>query len=340
MTIHQSIRQPFSSRWLAGALAVTLVAALSAAAVTQNISGTVTYEGTAIEGIHVDFLDAANAEALGSATTDSTGAYDSGLVPAGDYRVRFSDPLSVANPGSFASQFFGAGGADSFCAATVVTLASGGSTIVDDGMGLAHSDGILINPAHVGVSGVVRSAATGAPLPGIEVRIFSATNAVPISVVATNPDGVYAYRIDGFFMDEARVRFFDPAGRYFPQFFAAGVAGSDDFCAGGLLDLNHNPVADVSLRPIPPAQLTENLGSTIETLGLPSSVESMLRTPLTQAVALLSDANPNNDTGVCAQLRSFISRVEVQERRGQLSPADAAALRESTAAILASLGCQ
>ena len=94
------------------------------------------------------------------------------------------------------------------------------------------------------------------------------------------------------------------------------------------------------LEPIPAAQLTENLTDAVESLNLPSNVESMLRAPLTHAVALLNDTNTSNDTGVCAQLTSFISRVNIQESRGQLSPGDASALRTSTDAILDALGCR
>jgi hypothetical protein len=344
MMIHRLIVAALISRWTGFAIVATLVVGLPSVAFGQHIAGTVTgVEIPGIQGIQVTFFDAANAETLGSATTNFAGAYDSGLIPAGNYRVRFSDPVGVANPGSYAAEFFGAAGADAFCSAAVVPVLLATTTIVNQVV--RRLEPTQIAEVRGGVAGVVRSAATGAPLGGIEVRLFDATNASLVTTTQTNADGTYAIGVaskEGAPVpDMVRVRFFDPTGIFFPQFFVGGAAGPDDFCAGALLFLRESPQGvDAFLELIPPAQQTENLTEAIEALNLPSNVESMLRTPLVQAVALLNDANSNNDAGVCAQLNSFISRINIQESRGQLSPSDASALRGSTAAILAALGCQ
>jgi hypothetical protein len=207
---------------------------------------------------------------------------------------------------------------------------------------MSHSDPRKVAEFDGGISGFVRNAVTGAPLAGIEIRVHDAANATVVATTQTNADGTYAVGKIALVTELVRVRFFDPTGVFFPQYFVgAGTLGPDDFCTGTPLDLGSIPFdVNAYLEPIPPAQLTDNLAEAIDTLNLPTNVESMLRTPLTQAVALLNDTSANNDTAVCAQLKSFISRIDIQEARGQLRPSDATALRESTGAILAALGCQ
>jgi hypothetical protein len=340
MTIHQSI-SALSSCLAACAIIVAFVAGLPAVAFGQHIVGTVGGDETeALQGIQVTFFDSATAETLGSTTTTFAGAYDSGHIPAGNYRVRFSDPFGVGSPGYYLPEFFGAAGADSFCAATMIPVPLAGTSVVNEVM--HHSEPRLVAEFDGGISGFVRNAVTGAPLPGIEVRLLDAANAMVLSITQTNADGTYAIGKITLVSRLVRVRFFDPTGVFFPRYFVgAGTLGPDDFCAGTPLDLGAIPFdVNAYLEPIPPAQLTDNLAEAVEALNLPSNVESMLRTPLTQAVALLNDTNANNDTAVCAQLQSFISRIDIQEARGQLRPSDATAVREATGAILAALGCQ
>lgn len=340
MTLHQSIRALISCL-AACAIVVTFVAGSPAVAFGQHIVGTVGGDETkALQGIQATFFDSANAEILGSTTTNFDGAYDSGHIPAGNYRVRFSDPFGVGSPGFYLPEFFGAAGADAFCAATIVPVPLHSTSVVNEVM--SHSDPRKVAEFDGGISGFVRNAVTGAPLAGIEIRVHDAANATVVATTQTNADGTYAVGKIALVTELVRVRFFDPTGVFFPQYFVgAGTLGPDDFCTGTPLDLGSIPFdVNAYLEPIPPAQLTDNLAEAIDTLNLPTNVESMLRTPLTQAVALLNDTSANNDTAVCAQLKSFISRIDIQEARGQLRPSDATALRESTGAILAALGCQ
>ena len=338
MTANQAV---VAASRLACVIVVTVVLALPAPAVAQRVTGTVTgieSDSEGIQGIQVTFFDAVNAETLGSATTDFAGVYDSGLIPAGSYRVRFWDQFGVGKAAPYSAEFSGDGGVDSFCSATVIPVLLGGTSTVNEAM--RPSEPSLAVLSDGAIVGTVRSAATGAPLAGVEVRLLG-SNAQALAILETDANGVYTFEFHNRFFPRVRLGFFDPTGVYFPQFFAEGAAASYDFCAGSLLNLSERKgEVDVWLEPVPPAQQTEHLTDAIEALSLPSNVESMLRTPLTQTVALLTDANANNDAGVCAQLTSFISRVNIQENKGQLSPADASALRASTAAILDALGCQ
>jgi hypothetical protein len=330
-----------NSRLTACTTVVTLMVGLSAFAVAPNITGTVTdVDGPALQGAQVTFFDAENAEMLASVATGVDGTYDSGLIPVGNYRVFFS--ASVGDT-FFAAEFFGAGGTDSFCSATVVAVSPGSTNVVNEAMIRFHGGPEAPPLGKVGgLAGRVRNAVTGLPLSGIEVRIFDPITAGVVAITETDAEGAYTFSLTAEFPgDSVRVRFSDPDGAFLPQFFVGNAAGPDDFCEGSVVSVrNGNTAVDASLESVPPAQLTEGLSETIEALNLPSSVESMLRTPLTQAVALLTDANPNNDAGVCGHLRSFVTRIDVQERRGQLGSPDAAALRASAGAILAAMGCQ
>jgi len=88
-----------------------------------------------------------------------------------------------------------------------------------------------------------------------------------------------------------------------------------------------------------PAQATQNLIATINTLGLPASVANSLSAPLGQASALLNDNYPNNDIAACGELNAFINQVNAKAQNGQLTPAQANQLLQAANAIKASLGC-
>ena len=90
---------------------------------------------------------------------------------------------------------------------------------------------------------------------------------------------------------------------------------------------------------IPPENLVGSLLDKVIELDVPDKVRKPLATPLIRAVDLLTDDNPNNDAGVCGQLGSFITRVNIREMKGQLSPADAEDLRQLAEATQLALGC-
>jgi len=314
--------------WVVLIVATATSLAVVAAATLQNIAGTVSDPGAnALPGIRVELFDAVNAELLASATTDASGRYDSGNIPTGDYRVRLSDPTEAYGP-----EFYGAGGIDFFCDGTIVPVLSSTTTDLDMGIHALYP----IEVATAGpVAGTVVDAATGTPLAGIRVSLLKSWNAEAMATVITGADGVFSFGVKGEDFPSARIRFSDPTGTFFSEFYGAG---SDAFCSATLL-IGTLGQLDGFLDRVPPEQLTQQLAETVQSYDLPASVATMLGTSLTQVRGLLADANPGNDAAACGQLASFVTRVDVQERRGELSTAQASELRSLTASLRTALGC-
>ena len=80
-------------------------------------------------------------------------------------------------------------------------------------------------------------------------------------------------------------------------------------------------------------------GHGLDSFNLPAGVEVMLATPVTRLLDLLTDNNPSNDAAACGQLTGFVSRVEVQTNKGQLSPTEADALTQTAENVRTTLGC-
>jgi hypothetical protein len=300
------------------------------AAAGQSITGAVSDEGAyPLRGILVSFFDSAGAEPIAVATTDFNGLYSSGLIPPGSYRVEFSG-------GNYYPTFFGAGGLHNYCLGTLVPVASHNTTSgVSEVMRLSTPERAVEYDYRV--EGLVVNAVTGVPLAGIKVSILDAVDAALIAEGTTGPDGTYTVDVRQFGNNTARVKFSDPGSNYFPQFFGAATL---DFCAAGILTTGSGKLgADASMQPIP-SQVAETLIEQVNNLGLPGNVTSTLATPLVKAADLLKDGNANNDQAVCAHLGGFITRVEIEEKRGQLSPAEAADLRASAEALQTTLGCR
>jgi Carboxypeptidase regulatory-like domain len=306
----------------------------------QQITGTVSdLDGNPIQGMEVLFLDAKNALLAATATTTVSGTYRSGTIPTGNYRVRFLDANGAGVPGFFIPEFSGTNGNDDFCSSAVVTALPGSTTVVDESM--VHHEPTIIVTRTGDVTGHVSAAETGASLGEMHVAVVDAANAWEVVTTTSRTDkdpGMYVASISQSPSARVRVRVSDPARNYFPEFF--GPEGSDDFCAAARLEYEP-PVKgiDVTMNIIPPGQVVDDLRDAIENLDLPTNVSNMLDQPLTQTVALLTDANPSNDAGVCGQLVSFISRVAIQETKGQLAPADAANLIQAAELARINLGC-
>src|SRR5262245_39432184 len=116
---------------------LALLTLVVTAATVQKITGSITDPlGAPVQGIQVDFLDASTAELIAIASSHGTGAYVSGSIPIGSYRLLFLDPS-----GTFQPQFLGAGlekegnGSDSFCLGTVLGVGASTTTIVDAELG-------------------------------------------------------------------------------------------------------------------------------------------------------------------------------------------------------------
>ena len=157
--------------------------------------------------------------------------------------------------------------------------------------------------------------------------------------LTTDANGAYAVppkdAIQLFVNPTIRVRFHDPAGNYFPEFSGAGDL--DDFCGSNAFAEGGHPAVNGFLGRITPD--SAGLIVLVEDLGLPTDVTEDLDTPLVRAVGILTDDKPNNDTAACGHLTAFISRVNLQERKGQLTTTQADDLRASTEALKSELGC-
>jgi 5-hydroxyisourate hydrolase-like protein (transthyretin family) len=314
----------------AAALSLTVVGA----ATFQNIVGTITDTVFAepAPGIEVDFYDALNAELLASTTTDAGGHYDSGVIPAGSYRVRIG------------SDFYGAAAdADSFCGAAIVPVPASMTTVLDaQTVTSGEKDGgeaeKLVEPGGGGVAGHVVDAVTGLPLQGIRVSLLASGGAELIAAVMTDADGFYSFgALDSkeTSIPESRIRFSDPTGTFFAEFYGADA---DLFCSATIV--SGGEVADGFLDRVPPEHLTQQLAETVTSYDLPAGVATMLGTSLTQLRGLLADDNAGNDAATCRQLASFVTRVDLQERRGELTSAQADELRAQAAIVGTAVGCQ
>ena len=168
------------SRWSralvgVGILAVVTLVALPAGAapppgVGGSISGLVVDAGTGnpVAGICV------NVQNGGSATTDSSGAYEVDGVPAGSYVVQYHD---CNTPQQYLDQWYL--GHDDSNSADQVTVTDGVNTPLQD----------VQLTLGVSVAGTVTDT-QGTPLGGVSVNVNS-TNAGPSSGTQTAPDGTY-----------------------------------------------------------------------------------------------------------------------------------------------------
>jgi hypothetical protein len=314
-------------------------------AAAQNITGTVSDGVQPLQGIQVMALDAVNAQILSQTTTDVNGHYDTGNIPIGTYRIRFSDVYVGGLPAFYAPAFFGVttdtkgGNRDYFCSATTVNVPAGNTATADEQLSQSQPTLVVDPPPYYSISGIVMDADTLAPLAGVQVSIVGGSNARPLLMVMTDSVGHWEADFTTYEVT-IKARFSDPSNVYLPRFSGAG--GLDDFCGGTQFSLGGDlsQLDQEYLVPIPPDQMTQNLVEQIQNLTVPSSVSTVLGAPLTRAVSLLTDGNTSNDSGACGQLTSFISRVDAEEKKGQLTSADADSLRQSAEAVLTQLGCQ
>ena len=307
--------------------AASLVVAV-AATTLQNVAGIVMDLGAnPLPGVELSLYDAVNAELLATATTDTNGNYDTGSIPTGNYRVRLSQPT-----GAYGPEFYGAGGADSFCDGTIVPVLA--STTTDLDAQIRTFEPMKVVTVEGPFSGTVVDAATGTPLAGIRVSILESWSAQVMATVITDADGMFSFGSKE--IPSPRIRFSDPTGTFFSEFYGAG---SDDFCSAPTVTGKAQQL-DGFLDRVPPEHLTQQLADTVTGYDLPASVATMLGTSLSQVRGLLGDDNAGNDAAACGQLSAFVTRIDVQERRGELSAAQASELRSLAANLQIALGCQ
>jgi hypothetical protein len=323
------------------ALAALLV--LSTSVTAGTIEGIVTDEKDPtkpLEFINVQFFDAQNAELVSSASTGTKGNYSSGTIPEGDYRVRYSDPGQYT-PGFFLPEFSGAAGKDLFCEGAVYSLGARQTIFADESM--RFSSPVLVVIRNFSFTGAVTDSITGRPVEGIIVEFRNGTNGLPVAAtkgggITTDVNGEYNAIFDVRISPTVKVRFFDPSGRYFPE-YADQASRTDDFCNGTAYLGDMLNIVNATLDVVPADQQVQVIIDTIDSLALPNDVQNSLGTPLIRAVDLLTDTNHMNDNAVCGKLGAFISRVDIMERQGRLGLGDAATLRQLAIALFRELGC-
>ena len=298
----------------------SLVISLPGVVAAGNITGNV----QRLSDVHVRFFDALNAELLGTSVTGATGDYNSGLLPDGNYRVRFV--LSEYRP-----EYFGAGGLDDFCSATVLAVSSSSSPVADES--LVYVGPTPIAGDNISFRGTVTDADTLSLLAGIRVSFLYDENGEEVGTATTNDFGTFEVTL-GIVGRGIKIRFSDPSGKYFPEYL--GTPRVDDYCLGTTLNESSKGVT-AALTLIPPA--TSSVDDVLQDLGLPGDVESTLTTPLIRATDALTDGNDSNDTASCGHLIAFISRVDIQERMGKLTTEEASVLRQEANIAMADLGC-
>ena len=86
--------------------------------------------------------------------------------------------------------------------------------------------------------GTVIDQSTGLGVPDIRVFFKNYSNGLPLETptpVGTKDNGYFFSEFTSFINVEARVRFFDPLGRYLPA-YGGTENGTDDFCLGAVYD--------------------------------------------------------------------------------------------------------
>ena len=87
-------------------------------------------------------------------------------------------------------------------------------------------------------------------------------------------------------------------------------------------------------------EAAENLSDTVADAELPNGVEQGLTAPLEQASAILSDDNPKTDVAACGSLNALLKKIDLNEKKGDLTQAETDQLRQGVQTIRASLGCK
>ena len=177
--VHADLSVP--SRLFARTLLVLalLVAAWSARADAQTITGTVTDAGTGapLDGVSVYVYDATG-KSMGSVTTNASGVYTKTGLATGTHYVRTSNTLG------YLDEVYN----NIPCPSGNCTATSGTGVSVTAGATTSGINFALVAGGRI--SGTVTDVVTGAPLAGVYVYVYSATGSSVGSSV-TNTSGVY-----------------------------------------------------------------------------------------------------------------------------------------------------
>jgi len=294
--------------------------------------------GSALQGVTVYFLEAINAVIETTAVTDANGSYQSAPLAAGYYRVRFSSVIVSGT--SYPPAYYGANGEDLWELGSIVQVTDG--TNLDVSITLNSSSPSQTIECGAMIAGMVTDG-TGVPLAGIEVSARNALNAMPIVVsgvpatALTDSSGKYNLRTGGVCVSD-KIRFADPSGSFLSEY--AGAGGTDDFSLAAALTrsgFDERPrELNESLARVTPDQAIQNVMDLVTDLGFSNDLAG----GLDQGIAIVQDANPNNDTAACGILEAFINRVNNRLKRGELTQAEATALVQNATAAKSAIGCR
>jgi hypothetical protein len=305
-----------------------------------NIAGQVMSERVPLTGAQVNIFDPINAVIVATSTADSRGLYDSGPLPAGNYKVRFSDDKSFP-------AYFGAGSTkdgDYFDLGTLVEVQTGSTTVVN--MDLAPQPPIVILPCYSsGFVGYVTDDTSGTPIDGIHVSAVNAANAMPFASADTANGGTYVITPpkDPMSCITVKVRFSDPTAIYLPEYWEGKISSHQDVFALGapiVLGENTRPTASTSLVKLTPAGAINNLVGEIVSTSLPQVTKDNMTVRLGRAKDLVSDNNPNNDAAACGVLKSLANEINAKQNSGELSGSEAAVLIQFIDTARTTIGCR
>jgi hypothetical protein len=298
--------------------------------------------GTPLANGSVEFFDSMNAEIVASTTTTEYGSFESGVLPAGSYKIRVSAaPLTSK---ACVREFAGESDlhADAFSTGVDFGVSDGGDTVVV--VGVEDRDAsfcepmLCVPPPPESLSGTVVDAETREPLAGINVRMKDAVNATPRGDLTTDENGFFLRKGGGVCgTPPLKVRLVDPAGVYVSEY--VGASGLDSFDLGAEVVLTDLPELSEDLAKMTSAQQIARLANALVDMGLPEAVVAHLEPVLERAQALLNDQNPNNDRGACGILTSFVARLEAMVARGEITRSEADSLSELVEGIRRDLHC-
>jgi Regulator of chromosome condensation (RCC1) repeat len=118
-----------------------------------------------------------------------------------------------------------------------------------------------------------------------------------------------------------------------PETYSALVVGTHTFRVSAADAAGNVSIpASFTWAVVTPAQATQNLITTITSMGLPTGVANSL-------IAPLKNIDTNHLAPACGKLNAFVSQVNFDVQTGQLTMAAASQLLQAANAILASLGC-
>jgi len=304
-------------------------------------------------GANVRIFDAVNAEILTTTTTDRLGNFLSGQLPAGRYKIRIDlVEFSGTECRRAYREFLGneipdSGGkvvhADVIDTAKDFAVVDGSTTQLTGDVAQARCPiPMECVPTRPSLDGVLIDKETLGLINGVLIRAKDPINAmpkVPDLVSGEIGDGVFSWRLPlGCPVGDAKVRFFDPMGRYSPEYY---LDKDDNFALGDVVSLDEGAnLNKVFLSRVSPSQQLANLANQVSSMPITDQVKNSLTHLLGQAKTLLEDANPNNDKSACGLLNAFINRLDGLVASRQITSDMRAVLTSGAQDIQKQLNCK